>query len=205
MVLASLGICCRAHPEQCSLAEFAAYICRDVAAHIDLATEARSLPKKRVTLAEDSDSDTATDASSTRKCLDAEFCDLGGGDADAPQLVDECDEDVAQSDHSNFPLKNVLQAISMALQQEDVKGIARKTRISHSDRQLLDYDASCKELMEENFSMQTSTFQGHTLQLGKAHGNAVALQKRIIELARKQQTPYSRATRRLCPFHQQQS
>ena len=44
LVLAFLDLRCRAHPEQCSIAEFSAYICRDVAAHIDLAAEARSMP-----------------------------------------------------------------------------------------------------------------------------------------------------------------
>ena len=61
LVIAFLGISCKAHPEQCFIAEFAACICRHVAAHIDLAAEARSLPKKRVTFAEESYEDTASD------------------------------------------------------------------------------------------------------------------------------------------------
>ena len=43
--------------------------------------------------------------------------------------------------------------------------------------------------MTQNFSMDTGAFQGHTLKLGRAHANALALQKKIIELAKKQQTP----------------
>ena len=66
-MLAFLGIRCKAHTEQCSIAEFAAYVCRDVAAHIDLAAEARSLPTEKVTFAEDSDEDTASDSSGSAK------------------------------------------------------------------------------------------------------------------------------------------
>ena len=82
-MLAFLDIPCKAHPEQCSIAEFAAYICRDVAAHIDLAAEARSMPKKKVTFAEDSADDTASDSSHGAKRGHAELFGLGGGDADA--------------------------------------------------------------------------------------------------------------------------
>ena len=115
LVLAFMDITCKAHPEQCSIAELAAYICRDVAVHIDLAAEARSMPKKKVTLAEDSADDTASDASHGAKRDHAELFDLGGGDADAYQLGDECDEDVALRDLSNYPLRSVAQAISMTL------------------------------------------------------------------------------------------
>ena len=40
-ILAFLGMRCRWHEEQCSLAEFSAYLVRDVMAHVDLAAEAR--------------------------------------------------------------------------------------------------------------------------------------------------------------------
>ena len=40
-ILAFLGMPCRWHDEQCTLADFSAYIARDVIAHIDLAAEAR--------------------------------------------------------------------------------------------------------------------------------------------------------------------
>ena len=40
-ILAFLGMPCRWHDEQCTLAEFSAYIVRDVMAHVDLAAEAR--------------------------------------------------------------------------------------------------------------------------------------------------------------------
>ena len=61
--------------------------------------------------------------------------------------------------------------------------------MSHSDQQLLEFDASYKELMTQNYSMGPGAFQGHTLKLGRAHTNVIALQKKIIELAKKQQTP----------------
>ena len=43
--------------------------------------------------------------------------------------------------------------------------------------------------MTQDFSLGPGAFQGHTLRLGKARANAIALQKKIIELAKKQQTP----------------
>ena len=49
-MLASLGLRCKAHPEQCAISEFAAQQCRDAAAHIDLAAGARPLPKKSMHL-----------------------------------------------------------------------------------------------------------------------------------------------------------
>ena len=40
-ILAFCGLVCAFHPEQCTLAEFCAYIVRDVISHIELAAEAR--------------------------------------------------------------------------------------------------------------------------------------------------------------------
>lgn len=40
-ILRFLGLPCAAHPEQCTLAEFCAYVVRDVMAHVELAAEAR--------------------------------------------------------------------------------------------------------------------------------------------------------------------
>ena len=59
VILAFLGLPCRWHDEQCALAEFSAYVSRDVMAHVDLAADARVkkprgsrrmlLPKMRAT------------------------------------------------------------------------------------------------------------------------------------------------------------
>ena len=84
LVLAFMDVCCRAHPEQCSIAEFSANMCRAVAAHVDLAAEARSRPKKTLPTAGASDESSASDACSTAERENMEFMDLGGGDADAP-------------------------------------------------------------------------------------------------------------------------
>ena len=40
-ILAFLNTICEWHPEQCTLAEYSAFIARDVMAHVDLAAEAR--------------------------------------------------------------------------------------------------------------------------------------------------------------------
>ena len=61
-MLAHLGLPSKWHDEQCALAEFSAYLARDVIAHIDLAAEARVKKPKRPNQDgdsehEDSDSD----------------------------------------------------------------------------------------------------------------------------------------------------
>ena len=90
-----MGARCKAHPEQCCIAEFVACVCRAVAAHVDLAAEARSLPKKRVASAEDSDEGTASESAGSAKRDHRHVLDLGGGGADASQRGDEWDEDAA--------------------------------------------------------------------------------------------------------------
>eukprot|EP00969_Alexandrium_andersonii_P237018 10462543-Alexandrium_andersonii.AAC.1 len=47
LILAFLGLPCKWHSEQCTVAEFAAYVSRDVMAHIDLAAAARAKTPKR--------------------------------------------------------------------------------------------------------------------------------------------------------------
>ena len=47
LVLAFLDVPCRAHTEQCSLAEFSSHVIRDVIMHIDLAAEERCKPKRQ--------------------------------------------------------------------------------------------------------------------------------------------------------------
>ena len=168
------------------MAEFSAQICRDVSAHVDLAAEARSRPKKKCPTAGASDESSASDAGSTAECEKVEFLDIGGGDADASQLGDAYDEDVAQTALSNYPLRSVEQAISMTLQQEDLAEIEHKSRKTPSDQDLLQFNSGYKELMSMNFGLDAGAFQGHTLKLGKARANAITLQKKIIELAKKQ-------------------
>ena len=160
------------------MAEFSAQICRDVAAHVDLAAEARSRPKKKCPTAGASDESSASDAGSTAECEKVEFLDIGGGDADASQLGDAYDEDVAQTALSNYPLRSVEQAIGMTLQQEDLAEIEQKSRKTPSDQDLLQFNSGYKELMSMNFGLDAGAFQGHTLKLGKARANAITLQKK---------------------------
>ena len=147
------------------MAEFSAQICRDVSAHVDLAAEARSRPKKKCPTAGASDESSASDAGSTAECEKVEFLDIGGGDA---ELGDAYDEDVAQTALSNYPLRNVEQAIGMTLQQEDIAEIEQKSCKTSSDQDLLQFNSGYKELMNMNFGLDAVAFQGHTLKLGKA-------------------------------------
>ena len=96
---------------------------------------------------------------------------------------------MAPRDPTNYPLKSVAQATSVTVQQYYANDIANKTRMSHSDQQLLEFDASYKELMTQDFSLGPGACQGHTLKLGRSRTNVIASHKKIIELAKKQQAP----------------
>ena len=69
------------HDEQCTLAEFCAYIAVDVVAHIDLAAEARvkSLAPKPDFAEVDEDTDSETEAERRRENKTLELVDVGRG------------------------------------------------------------------------------------------------------------------------------
>ena len=92
------------HDEQCTLAEFCAYIAVDVIAHVELAAEARvkaPVTKKNdleVQAAEDSDSDTEADQRRKSKALEL----VGVGGAIDDDFVEDM-EDVPFNEVSSFP------------------------------------------------------------------------------------------------------
>ena len=79
------------HDEQCTLAEFCAYIIRDVMAHVDLAAEARVKPPmtKMDDAVADEDTDSETEAERRRKNKALELVDVGGGGID--DIIEETD------------------------------------------------------------------------------------------------------------------
>ena len=72
------------HDEQCTLAEFCAYIAADVMANIELAAEARVKPPVKKQQYDEADEDTGSEAGkeSRRSPKVLELHDMGGGAGD---------------------------------------------------------------------------------------------------------------------------
>ena len=186
LILAFLGIPCRWHGEQCTLAEFSAYIARDVTAHIDLAAEARiRKPKKKV---EDADSDDTSESEEPNDRMHStmEFLDVGGGgDGD---VLDACHEDVPCSEISNFPLHDVGKTIALCLQQDELGALPSKTRKSQGDLDLKALDDTYTALLKQDFGMELGAKSVGLRGFGRRHVDMIALQKKTIALAKKQQS-----------------
>eukprot|EP00812_Abedinium_dasypus_P007843 NODE_1_length_8589_cov_4.556480.p1 GENE.NODE_1_length_8589_cov_4.556480~~NODE_1_length_8589_cov_4.556480.p1 ORF type:complete len:2586 (+),score=446.46 NODE_1_length_8589_cov_4.556480:571-8328(+) len=183
LVLAFLDVPCRAHTEQCSLAEFSSHVIRDVIMHIDLAAEARCKPKRQ--RAEDvcADSDSDSDDRSQRPAL--EFVDLGGGEADAIQEED----DVGSGEQSSWPLRDVQKTLDLCLQRQFLEALPSKARKSQGDLELQALSKTYSFLLGQSFSADVNADgMKHPSGFGRHHADMIALQKRTIELAKKQQT-----------------
>ena len=112
-ILAFCGMACKWHGEQCTLAEFCAYVARDVIAHIELAAEARTKPA--AARAENAESDAASDSDSEHSPPAIEIEDIGGGSDD--EIVVE-EEGLPANALSSFPLHDYHRAKALALQQD---------------------------------------------------------------------------------------
>ena len=132
-ILAFLGKPCRWHDEQCTLAEFSAYIARDVLAHIDLAAEARVKVPVNSQHDEETDLESDDDENPRRASAVGELVDIGGGD-DAN--VDADMEDPGVGALSRFPLRDVKTALSLCFQQSHLESLASKKRKSQADLDL---------------------------------------------------------------------
>ena len=141
------------HDEQCTLAEFCAYIAVDVVAHIDLAAEARVKPPTRKMDDAETDEDTDSEADAERRtmknCL--ELVDVGGGGLD--EVIEES-EDVAFNEVSSFPEHDPRRIMAFALQQDDLHTITSKRRLSYSDKQLQKLDQAYGAMLAQNFAKQ---------------------------------------------------
>ena len=121
-ILAFMGLTCKWHEEQCSVAEFAAYTARDVMAHIDLAAEARVKKPRKPSLPDESDSEVEDDITH-RKRPGIELIDVGGGDSDD---VADANEDVPLGEVSSFPLTDVTTTLSLCFQHADLAALDAK-------------------------------------------------------------------------------
>ncbi|MCP4006488.1 MAG: hypothetical protein GY725_20105, partial [bacterium] len=126
------------------------------------------------------DSDSDDGEHRTRPAM--EFVDMGGGDGD------EQDVDVPPCDLSNFPLHEVTRTLSLCLQQEDIASLPFKTRKSQADLNLMHLNDAYGTLLQQNFAFDPASTVPLVRGYGRPHTDMVALQKKTIALAKKQQT-----------------
>ena len=115
---------CSWHEEQLTLAEYSAFVIRDIIAHVELAAEARvkQSPKKAEDAETDDDSEAET--AGTRRNAELELVDVGGG---LLGDVEEDEGDLAPTECSAFPLTDHAEAIALALQQDAFPKINART------------------------------------------------------------------------------
>ncbi len=145
------------HNEQCTLAEFCAYIAVDVLAHVDLAAEARvkpPKPKQPEHANADDETDDNSDNDNSNKLNALELVDMaGGGDGD----VHDEQEDVPVNEVSSYPARDTQKLISLVLQQDDLEEIQSKARLSFADKQLKELDNAYGSMMGINFFVKVAS------------------------------------------------
>ena len=176
------------HDEQCTLAEFCAYIAVDVAAHLDLAAEARVKPptKKKDDAEVDEDTDGETEAADRKKRNAVELVDMGGGGDDD---IEHDVEDVPFSEVSSFPVHDHQRVIGFALQQGDLQTLQSKRRLSYSDKQLKGLDRAYGAMLKQNFAKPATACDLVGMCFKEAHGDMIALQRHTISLMKQQGAP----------------
>ncbi len=129
VVVASVGMSCKRHKEQCALAEFSAYVVRDVIAHDDLATEARAKKPRKLMGDEDSEHESDSEASQSSARPVLEIIDVGGGNGEAFDANADA-EDIPPCEVCNFSLSDICKTSSLFLQQGELAAMSSKSRKS---------------------------------------------------------------------------
>jgi len=182
-ILAFSGSLCSWHEEQCTVAEFCAYIAQDVISHIELAAEARTKKKPETIAADAVDEDADSDMEAKKKPT-IDLVDIGGG---ADDDVDEFAEDVGADEVSAYPMYDHRAAIHIALQQGPLQSSRSKTRLSKADKDLQNLDQAYGPMLRQTFALP----DGPSGDLPGIHfkdkfGDMLALQRQSIALAKRQ-------------------
>ena len=143
-ILAFCGHMCAFHPEQCTLAEFCAYIVRDVISHIELAAEARV---KKPALNADAGTIDDTQLDSDKEASEKHAVDLVDVGGTLDEEEDDFGEEVGPDDISLHPLQDHGAALKLAMQQRTLDEIQLKKRKSKSGKELLLLDDSYGEML----------------------------------------------------------
>ena len=187
-ILLFLDLPCAQHPEQCTLAEFSAYVVRDVMSHVELAAEAR-VKKPRPQLTSEgviSESDTDVDRDHPKERPPVEIEDMGGGHGDDQEAADD---EPSLGEVSSFPLADAGKVISMCLQEDELAALTTKNRKSKSDLNMQALEETYSSLAKQDFSDATGTCQTRVRGFGgKSFQLMLSRQKKNIELAKKMQS-----------------
>ena len=182
-ILAFAGSLCSWHEEQCTLAEFCAYVAQDVISHIELAAQARIKKDADTSAADAVDEDADSDMEVNKKPT-IDLVDIGGGTNDD---VDEFAEDVGADEVSLFPVHDHQAAIDIALQQGALQSSRLKARLSKADKDLQNLDQAYGPMLQQKFALPngpSGDFAG--INFKDKFGDMLALQRHSIALAKKQ-------------------
>ena len=176
---------CRWHEEQCTLAEFCAYVARNVLAHVDLAAEARVKPRPAAAAHLEAEEDSAGDAEGPKERAPLELVDVGGGGGSD---VEEEVEDAAINDISRLGPR---QSNRAGLQQPQLQRLGQKSRLSYADKQLKNPDRAYGGMLQASFAQPASRGAREHLgtRLDDSFFDMLALQRQSIVLQRKQASP----------------
>ena len=179
----SNSMICSWHEEQCTLAEFCAYVAQDVISHIELAAQARIKKNADTSAADAVDEDADSDMVVNKKPT-IDLVDIGGG---ANDDVDDFAEDVGADEVSQFPVHDHQAAIDIALQQGALQSSRSKARLSKADKDLQNLDQAYGPMLQQTFALPngpSGDFAG--INFKDKFGDMLALQRHSIALAKKQ-------------------
>ena len=198
-ILAFADHVCYMHEEQCTLAEYASLVARDVMAHLDLAAEARKKDPKPKDLQANAQSEDEQSEEDGEKRPGISIVDVGNaGWEDVDNTTVEAD---TSTTISVFPLTGHEQALRSAFQADVLEDIAKKKRLSDVDKHYQRLNKLYGPLLQSlDFSMDITVGAPQPGTVGapqpgtKAHGiflgeNAdyhLALQKVNLQAARRQ-------------------
>ena len=194
IVLAFLDLQCKAHSEQCSLAEFCAHVARDVVVHMDLAAEARAGKKPVRTDAAESDASSDSDSLEERKEPTMHLQDVGGGAdtddegrrRDAEDDGDGCEEESFAA-RATFPLRTVQEALDVCFQKQHLQALRGKTRKSQADHTLQEISDLYSPALAQTSPCTTAQAKGFVTGFPTDYKRMLAHQKQYVALAKKQQ------------------
>ena len=196
-ILAFAGMQCSWHSEQCTLAEYCAFVARDVLGHMELAAEARVKEGQRALRkdedAEIEDDEGAPDEAGVEKAPGIVIDDIGNAGFD--DIEDDEEDDSRKHAVSLHPLTSASAALRCAFHTAAYEAALPKKRHNDKDRMLLELHKAYGPMLAGDFRFTASATAMDTggehfcgLQLGAEAVNALQRQRVRIELAKKQQS-----------------
>merc|ERR1711994_586376 len=196
-ILAFAEMPCSWHSEQCTLAEYCAFVARDVLGHMELAAEARVKEGQRA-LGKEVDADIeddegAPDEAGVEKAPGIVIDDIANAGFD--DIEDDEEDDSRKHAVSLHPLTSASAALRCAFHTAAYEAALSKRLHNDKDRMLLELHKAYGPMLAGDFRFTASATAMDTggehlcgLQLGAEAVNALQRQRVRIELAKKQQS-----------------